>query len=377
MSFPNEQYFPPSQAKEFDQPRFYNSPMVVQQPFLQMLGHQQSQQAPPPHHPPNYVNQSIIYPSQQQFYEPIPVNNYLLIPQQNGSNLYNQNFVPIPMVQQIQQQPQQQQQQQQPQTQAQQPPPSQAPPPPSQPPKQQQPQPLVGAPAPPQQMHIQHHQSPGQGPARTKGVLYSNFTERLQELLPLPPLSKAPTRPDVNYNSNQKRAKRKSKFTKKQDELIVSLKRKGKSWVEIAEITQVGSYLAARNRYQVIVGQQGNNNSSSWSSEDKVLLRNLLDQAELEKWNFIANEFNKATGKNYSDKECRDFIRQLFWMNPALFQVNEDTITECSKEKKITEKALEQHDKHDAASSSPSLHSESQYADSLLKKNYQYDRRYY
>ncbi|ODV70431.1 hypothetical protein HYPBUDRAFT_89718, partial [Hyphopichia burtonii NRRL Y-1933] len=168
-----------------------------------------------------------------------------------------------------------------------------------------------------------------------------SIIEKLQELLPVPPLAKAPIRPDINLTTNQKRAKRKSKFTQRQDELIVSLKRKGKSWVEIAEITEVGSYLAARNRYQVIVGQQGNNNSSSWNQEDKVLLKKILDSAEIEKWQFIANEFNKATGKNYTDVDCRDFIKLLFWMNPLNFQINEDTLIECEKEHKITEKALE------------------------------------
>ena len=124
--------------------------------------------------------------------------------------------------------------------------------------------------------------------------------------------------------------------------MIVNLKKKGKSWVEIAEITGVGSYLAARNRFQVIVGQQGNNNSSAWDNTDKLFLNQLLDAGEIEKWRFICCELNKLTNKNFTDYECREMIRQLFWLNPASFGVNEETIIESQKEKKLTEKTIEQ-----------------------------------
>lgn len=401
-SYPNEnQYYQQSQStnqnqKDYDQPRFYNSPMVVQQPYLQMTAAAVAASgnhpgAPPPPPPPGQgqyaMNQSIIYPLQQQYYEPIPVNNYLLIPQQNGAtNLYNSNYIQHQPV--AQQQVQQQQQSQQPQQsqQSQQQPQAQAlvQQQSSQQTSQQTPshQHIPQQASAQAQMRLQQNAaavaaasttanaSPAAG-AGKQATLFPGYTKRLQELLPQPPLSKAVIRPDINFATNQKRAKRKSKFSKKQDELIVSLKRKGKSWVEIAEMTQVGSYLAARNRYQVIVGQQGNNNSSSWDNDDKVLLRKLLDTAELEKWRFIANEFNKATGKHYSDKDCRDFIKSLFWINPASFQVNEETINECAKEKKITEKALEQNSKQGESSSnsrSNTPHSENQYADTLLNK---------
>jgi len=173
-------------------------------------------------------------------------------------------------------------------------------------------------------------------------VIYPNFPERLQNILPHPPLAKAPVRPDITVSSTAKRAKRKSKFTPEQDDLIVSLKRKGKSWVEIAEITGVGSYLTARNRYQVIVGQQGNNNSSAWDNNDKIFLRNLLDPAEFEKWRYIASELNKSTDKNFTDFEVREMVRVLFWLNPASFGVSEELIKEALKEKKQTDKTIEQ-----------------------------------
>ncbi|EDK44518.1 hypothetical protein LELG_02697 [Lodderomyces elongisporus NRRL YB-4239] len=173
-------------------------------------------------------------------------------------------------------------------------------------------------------------------------VIFPNFPERLQKVLPPPPLSKAPIRPDITVSTTAKRAKRKSKFSQEQDDLIVTLKKKGKNWVEIAEILGVGSYLAARNRYQVIVGQQGNNNSSAWDNTDKLFLKNLLDAAEFEKWRYITAELNKSTGKVFTDYECREVIRELFWQDPSSFGVSEDTIKESIKEKKQTDKIIEQ-----------------------------------
>lgn len=179
---------------------------------------------------------------------------------------------------------------------------------------------------------------------QTVGNQYTQevIAERLQLCLPPPPLAEVVPRPQVSFPVTQKRAKRKSKFTKEQDEMIIALKKDGKSWVEIAEITGVGSYLAARNRYQVIVGQQGNNNLASWKEEDKIILQKMLDLAELEKWEFIASELKMSTGKNFSGKECREAIRALFWKSPMAFGVNEATLNECVKEKRITEKIHEQ-----------------------------------
>ncbi|KAL7666731.1 hypothetical protein ABC855_g391 [[Candida] zeylanoides] len=238
----------PSQAQQYGvgahyDSRYYQSPVVMQQPFLQ----------------PN--NNPKMGLPQSQWVETYPVNNYLLIP--NSSIQYNQAYRQKPVAGQY-------------------------------------------------------------------------------ALLPSPPLAKAKVRPELNYSINQKRVKRRSKFTKEQDELVVALKKSGKSWVEIAEISKVGSYLAARNRYQVIVGQQGNNNSSSWGAEDKAVLRKKLDEAELEKWEYLSQELNKATGKNFTAKECRVAIQVLFKRDPLQFGVNEVTIQECEKERKITEKANEQ-----------------------------------
>ncbi|CAG89490.2 DEHA2F17182p [Debaryomyces hansenii CBS767] len=278
------------QYKEFEQPRYYGSSMVMQSPYVQgggqttgqpggqlggQLGGPMSGQGA---HGTPYMNQAISYPAQQQIYETRPVNSYLLIHQGQDQGQIAASFY---------------------------------------------------------------------GAARSRGppeqpVVYEGFIERLQQSLPVPPMSQAITRPEINLSLNQRRARRKSKFSKEQDDSIVELKRKGKTWVEIAEMSGVGSYLAARNRYQVIVGQQGNNNSSSWDNEDKSLLRKLLDEAEIEKWKFIAAELTKATGKPFSDRECRETVRMLFWADPASFGVNEDTVNECFKEKKVTERANEQ-----------------------------------
>ncbi|CCE82535.1 Piso0_002265 [Millerozyma farinosa CBS 7064] len=182
-----------------------------------------------------------------------------------------------------------------------------------------------------------HHQNYHSSP--------QDFVKSLQETLPAPPLNNAPTRPEARPQVGQRRAKRMSKFSKEQDELIVKLKREGKTWVEIADIAKVGNYLAARNRYQVIVGQQGNNNSSSWGQKDKLVLHSLLDSAELEKWQYIAAEMRKATGKDFSDKECREIVRYYFWSDPYSFGVYENTMQEVIKEKNITDKSMEQEGK--------------------------------
>lgn len=168
----------------------------------------------------------------------------------------------------------------------------------------------------------------------------TRFLDTITPYLPVPPLSKVPSRPSLQYY-HQKPNKRKSKFTKYQDDLIVQLKEEGKSWVEIAEISKVGSYLAARNRYQVIIGQQGNNNANLWHLDYSVLLKKLLDKYEHEKWKFITMELNKATNKNYTIKEVQEVISSLFGYNPYSFQVNENLVHELIKEKKVTDRAIE------------------------------------
>lgn len=187
-------------------------------------------------------------------------------------------------------------------------------------------------------------------PTQITGMPYNNiqqqpvslpvnlFLEKMTTNLPLPPLANIPSRIVDNSQAQNKKVRRKSKFTRQQDELIVRLKQKGKSWVEIAEMTKVGSYLAARNRYQVIVGQQGNNTLSSWSSELNTSLKELLDKYEVEKWKYITDELNKIYQKDYDYKEVQLLVSNLFSMNPYSFNVSDDLIKELIKEKKSNER---------------------------------------
>lgn len=180
------------------------------------------------------------------------------------------------------------------------------------------------------------------GPTGTGGAASLNLAEQLQAVMVRPPLARAPVRPESASSSASRRSKRRSKFTREQDDLIVRMKRDGKLWVEIAEASGVGSYLAARNRYQVIVGQQGNNNLSQWTASDRHILQEALDSAELDKWRCIAAELTKASGRPFTSRECRDMVRHLFWADPASFGVRSDLVAECTKEQKITERALAQ-----------------------------------
>ncbi|GMM29152.1 hypothetical protein DAMA08_018680 [Martiniozyma asiatica (nom. inval.)] len=124
-----------------------------------------------------------------------------------------------------------------------------------------------------------------------------------------------------------KRSQRRSKFTQEQDYIITSMKRKGKSWIEIAEAAGVESYLAARNRYQVLIGQQGGG-TSECGPEETLELRTLLDEGEIEKFKFINKEFKKSTGKEVDVKDIRELVRYLFWKDPGQFDVEESYLSE-------------------------------------------------
>ncbi len=159
-----------------------------------------------------------------------------------------------------------------------------------------------------------------------KDILVERLIGTLKEVLPEPPLRNQPLQTEF-AEATLKRSKRKSKFTREQDEMIVDLKSKGKSWIDIAQITGVGSFLAARNRYQVLIGQQGVG-SSVWGTVDSQNLQNLVDEGELEKWRFIAREMYKLTGKSFTDAQCRELIRELFLEDPTEFGVNEESVSE-------------------------------------------------
>lgn len=131
-----------------------------------------------------------------------------------------------------------------------------------------------------------------------------------------------------------KRSKRKSKFTKEQDQMIIDMKNNDKSWVEIAEASKVDSYLAARNRYQVLIGQQGGG-SGECSPEDVMMLRDIVDDGETEKMKYLSREFRKCTGKICNYKQIRELLRYLFWKNPGMFDVNSSYLTELKRLQKL------------------------------------------
>ncbi len=142
----------------------------------------------------------------------------------------------------------------------------------------------------------------------------------IQLALPIPPLSTAQPHPNALIVQQPQRVKKKSKYSKEQDELILSMKKQGKSWVEISEKAKCGNFLAARNRYQVLIGQQGGG-AVAWSYEDTIGLQSLLDKGEKEKWKFIATELTKVTSKRFTDVQCREMIKQLFSKDPSAFGV--------------------------------------------------------
>lgn len=164
-----------------------------------------------------------------------------------------------------------------------------------------------------------------------KDIIVERLIDTLKEVLPEPPLRNQPLQTEF-AETTLKRSKRKSKFTKEQDDMIVDLKSKGKSWIDIAQITGVGSFLAARNRYQVLIGQQGVG-SSVWGPTDSQNLQNLVDEGELEKWKFIAREMYKLTGKSFTDTQCRELIHELFLEDPTEFGVDEESLKDYTNQK--------------------------------------------
>lgn len=127
-----------------------------------------------------------------------------------------------------------------------------------------------------------------------------------------------------------KRSKRRSKFTKEQDMIIINMKKENKTWVEIAECAKVDSYLAARNRYQVLIGQQGGG-TSECGPEDVMVLKEIVDDGEIEKMKYLSKEFRKCTGKLCSYKQVRELIRYLFWKNAGKFDVNSNYLHELKR----------------------------------------------
>ena len=136
-----------------------------------------------------------------------------------------------------------------------------------------------------------------------------------------------------------KRSKRRSKFTEEQDLIIINMKKENKTWVEIAECAKVDSYLAARNRYQVLIGQQGGG-TSECGPEDVLVLKDIADDGEIEKMKYLSKEFRKCTGKLCSYKQIRELIRYLFWKNAGKFDVDASYLQELERLQKQRKEEL-------------------------------------
>lgn len=139
--------------------------------------------------------------------------------------------------------------------------------------------------------------------------------------LSLPPLAAAvPPNMQVMRSANSDRPKKKSKYSSEQDEIILSMKKAGKGWHEIGEAAHCDNALAARNRYQVLMGQQGSG-SVYWDPEDNMGLKALLDDGERAKWEFVAAELSKIRRKNITSPVVRAKVRDMLFKNSILFKV--------------------------------------------------------
>lgn len=147
--------------------------------------------------------------------------------------------------------------------------------------------------------------------------------------VPIPPYATLKPTGQSMRVQRPKRSKRRSKFTQEQDDIITSMKRQGKTWMEIADAAGVESYLAARNRYQVLIGQQGGG-TSECGPEEVVELQSILDEAELEKLRFICKEFKKSTGRAVDSKDVRELLRMLFWRDPSRFDFDSEYLRQLA-----------------------------------------------
>lgn len=136
-----------------------------------------------------------------------------------------------------------------------------------------------------------------------------------------PPLHDCiPTYPQALDADQQPRARKKSKYTQEQDQLILKLKNRGEGWAEIARKARCDNNLAARNRYQVLIGQQGGG-AFVWTAEDVQGLQTLLDEGERAKWHFLATELSKKQNKLFSMEMCHYKMCEIFAENPGRFGV--------------------------------------------------------
>ena len=136
-----------------------------------------------------------------------------------------------------------------------------------------------------------------------------------------PPLKKiVPAYPQALEGDPEPRTRKQSKYTAEQDKLILKLKDEGKSWADIAAEVNCHNQLAARNRYQVLIGQQGGG-TFFWTSEDCDAFQSLLDEGERAKWLFIAQELSKKSNRKFTIDMVHYKICELFSQTPEMFNI--------------------------------------------------------
>lgn len=116
------------------------------------------------------------------------------------------------------------------------------------------------------------------------------------------------------------RARKQSKYTQKQDQTILELKAKGHNWADIARAADCQNQLAARNRYQVLIGQQGGA-AFFWTADDCAVLQSLLDEAERAKWLYIAEELTKKLNRKITIAMVHFRMAHIFCEDPLRFGI--------------------------------------------------------
>lgn len=114
------------------------------------------------------------------------------------------------------------------------------------------------------------------------------------------------------------RTRKQSKYTPEQDQKILDLKNKGITWAEIAELTGCQNQLAARNRYQVLIGQQGGG-AYAWTSRECAFLQVKLDDGERAKWLYIAEELSRKFDRHFDYEAVFYQVCRLFAKKPEKF----------------------------------------------------------
>ncbi|ODQ63198.1 hypothetical protein NADFUDRAFT_44114 [Nadsonia fulvescens var. elongata DSM 6958] len=183
-------------------------------------------------------------------------------------------------------------------------------------------------------------------PVENKSVSLSNLSESLNinqsNNYTHPNPHSPPTRPGpiaITVDPpSMVRNKKKSKYTAHQDQLILKLKKQLKSWDEIARLTSLSNGLAARNRYQVLVGQQGLHNieegaEMEWTSTEVSSLRKVLKSQlssvdiirekdggavlNIIQWRLVAQELSHIRQKKFTSKKCKKKAKSMLMNEPG------------------------------------------------------------